>query len=700
MGSGVRTRVASGRSGSVFGAATRSPSLDPSAEAPPATGHRPKAGETTGDDGFREIDCVRQRLSSKIIADAELRAARLGIGADRVLIAAGALDEETYLRALGETCAVPFEPLTGVPRAQCPLDDDRLGEAAALGLLPLHAEGGIAYVVAPRGVAARKILAMIEETPATAARFRFTSSACFNRFVMRGAGARLAANATDTLKQKWPALSAALPYRLGDIVTLTPIMLSIAAAIYFVPSVTAHAIEIFLAAVFIAWLALRLTGACVRRPRAALERAEQDDALPVYTIICALYQEASSVNGLLSAIERLDYPPEKLDVILAVEQDDRDTRAAIATCKTRMPVTVIPVPPAGPRTKPKALNVALPFARGAFTVVFDAEDRPEPDQLRRALQAFRTGGADLACVQARLCIDNTADSVIARYFTAEYAGQFDVFLPGLTAMHLPLPLGGSSNHFYTAVLRKIGAWDAYNVTEDADLGMRLVRFGYRADMIDSTTYEEAPADAGPWLRQRTRWFKGWMQTWLVHMREPVRLLRDLGLAGFLGFQLMVGGNALAALVHPLFMAGLIYALASGDIVRDDSTAVSVPGVLYGAAAIIGYLSSAFLGWLGLKRRGLGSTAWVLLLTPVHWLMLSYAAWRALLQLFFAPYRWEKTAHGLAKTSHRAARITRALLHLEREVDGLKKRGELPAVGEAATNTSAVQPRLRRAAASG
>jgi cellulose synthase/poly-beta-1,6-N-acetylglucosamine synthase-like glycosyltransferase len=671
--------VASRRSGSVFGAAAGSPPIAPFTSL--SSGHRLEAADPPCDDGFHEIDCVRQRLSRKTIADAELRATRLGVGADRVLIASGALEDEVYLRALGETCGVPFEPLTDVPREKCPLDDDRLAEAAAAGMLPLAIDNALVVVVAPRGVAARKILALIEETPAMAARFRFTTAECFNRFVMRVAGAQLAANATNALKQKWPALSAASPYRLGDMATMTPIMMAIAAAIYFVPSVTTHAIEILLAAVFIAWLALRLTGACVGRPRETLERTGRDDALPVYTIICALYQEASSVNGLLSAIERLDYPHEKLDVILAVEQDDRETRAAIAARKTRLPVTVVPVPPAGPRTKPKALNVALPFARGAFTVVFDAEDRPEPDQLRRALQAFRAGGADLACVQARLCIDNTADSLIARYFTAEYAGQFDVFLPGLTAMHLPLPLGGSSNHFYTSVLRKIGAWDAYNVTEDADLGMRLVRFGYRADMIDSTTYEEAPADAGPWLRQRTRWFKGWMQTWLVHMREPRQLLRDLGLPGFLGFQLIVGGNALAALVHPLFMAGLIYALASGDLMRNDSASLSVPGALYGAAAIIGYLSSAFLGWLGLKRRGLDAAAWVLLLTPAHWLMLSFAAWRALFQLFFAPYRWEKTAHGLAKTSHRAARITRALLHLQREIDGLEQRGEIPAVGE-------------------
>lgn len=698
MGSGVRTRAASGRPGRLLGVVAGSPSIDPSiGSADGLWTAEPDGGEPH----FREIDCVRGRLAARVIADAERRAERLATGADRVLIAAGALDEETYLRALGDSLGVAFEPFDGMPRTECPLDDDRLIESAAIGLLPIETDSGIVYVVAPRGVAARNILTMIEDAPGAAARFRFTTAERFNRFIMRDAGRTLAANASNALKLKSPALSAALPHRLGNAVAVAPMVLLLAAAAVFAPILLVRGIEIMLAAIFIAWLALRITGALVRRPAAPPAAAGQDSALPVYSIIAALYQEASSVDGLLSAIERLDYPREKLDVILAVETDDRETRAAIAARKTRLPITVIAAPAIGPRTKPKALNVALPFARGTFTVVYDAEDRPEPDQLRCALQAFRGGGEELACVQARLCIDNTADSLLARYFTTEYAGQFDVFLPGLTAMQLPLPLGGSSNHFRTATLRTIGGWDAYNVTEDADLGMRLARFGYRADIIDSTTYEEAPAAAGPWLRQRTRWFKGWMQTWLVHMRDPGRLLYELGLPGFLAFQLMVGGNALAALVHPLFMAGLIYVVASGgDIWRGDNAAVVVLGALYGTTAVIGYLSSAFLGLLGLLRRGLGSAAWVLLLTPLYWLMLSLAAWRALYQLFFAPYRWEKTAHGLAKTSHRAARLTRALLELEREVEDLKKRGKLPVTGETATNTSAVRRRLRRASASG
>jgi len=677
-----------------------SPSIDPSLGAAAelwATG--PETGD--GDQGFPELVCLRGHLPAAVLAAAEQRAARLATGADRILIAAGTLDEEAYLRMQGAALGITFEPLDGMPRAQCPLDDDRLIETATTGLLPLATDDGIVIVVAPLGAAVRRIIGLIGETPGMAKRFRFTTAERFARFVLRGAGARIAANATETLRRDRPMLSAAARLKPGNLVSLTVIVPLAAAGFIWAPHIAAHAFEIALASVFVAWFGLRLIGAFVRRPAAAATTVVEDGTLPVYSVICALYREAASVNGLLSAIEKLDYPAERLDVILAVEADDSETRAAIAARKTRLPITVIPVPPTGPRTKPKALNVALPFARGTFTVIYDAEDRPDSDQLLIALQAFRAAGDDLACVQARLCIDNTADSLLARYFTAEYAGQFDVFLPGLTAMGLPLPLGGSSNHFYTATLRKIGGWDPYNVTEDADLGLRLTRFGFRSEMIASTTYEEAPAQFGPWLRQRTRWFKGWMQTWLVHMRQPRRLLRELGLAGFVGFQLMVGGNVLAALVHPLFMMALIVAIKNGDFIwpADDAPA-AVLGALYGTTAIIGYLSSGFLGWLGLMRRGLTPATWVLLLTPLHWLLLSLAAWRAVYQLIAAPFVWEKTTHGLAKTSHRAARMTRALLVLKRDVDDLEKSGNLPAIDDAATNTSAIRRRLRRASASG
>lgn len=641
--------------------------------------------------GFPELDCVRSFLTAERLEAAAQRAARIGVGADRVLISSGAIDEETYSRSLANWLGVAFESLDGVTRADCPLNDERLLEAAATGLLPLavatdrfsNSESEIQIVMAPRGIAVPRLIRMIGERPALAQRFRFTTAERFNRFVLRYGGKALAIQANDGLTASHPLLSAApLRKRFG----FAPVAagLPLAAAIAIVPNAATIACEILLAVFFTAWTALRIWGACVgaAATAAAAMRPIADDRLPVYTVIAALYKEAASVDALLAAIERLDYPIEKLDVILAVEADDHETRAAIAKRRSRFPISVIPAPAAGPRTKPKALNAALHFARGTFTVVYDAEDRPEPEQLRCALQAFKSGGETLACVQARLCIDNTADGWLTRMFTAEYAGHFDVFLLGLAALQLPLPLGGSSNHFRTDILRKTGAWDPYNVTEDADLGIRLARFGYGTRVIDTTTYEEAPGRLGPWLRQRTRWFKGWIRTWLVHMREPRRLLRDLGFAGFLTFQLTVGGNVLAALVHPLFLCAMAVSLLRGTpLWRSDDMGLAAVTVLYGTTVSAGYLVSAFLGWLGLARRGLQAGGWVLLLMPMHWLLLSAAAWRAVYQTVTAPYAWEKTEHGLARTSRLAVRMTRSLLALEGYVRGLIQSGQLPSLDD-------------------
>ncbi len=628
-----------------------------------------------------ELDCVERLLPPTTIAAARERAAALGVGADRVLIAAGQLSEETYLKALGESLGVAFEPLDGVARARCPAGDEALAEGVSTGLLQLYDGDELAVVVAPRERAVRQLIAMLQTNPALARRFRFTTAEQLNRFVLRHAEKAIAARASDRLQRTFPALSAG-PRRTRQF----PARLALAgvamlAGAVIAPTVALHTIAVTLAALFLGWLGLRFAAAFIPAPRPP-DMAMTDGALPVYSVVAALYREAASVDGLLRAIERLDYPAEKLDVIVALEADDRETRAAIAARHGRIPISIITVPPGGPRTKPKALNVALAFARGSLTVIYDAEDRPEPDQLRRALQAFGSGGRKLACVQARLCIDNTADSWLARLFTAEYAGQFDAFLPGLAVGHLPLPLGGSSNHFRTETLRAIGGWDSYNVTEDADLGMRLARFGYRAAMIDSTTYEEAPAQISPWLRQRTRWFKGWMQTWLVHTREPRRLLRELGWPGFCCFQLIVGGSALAALVHPLFLVGLAIVMLTGvPLWTDDTLTGVVLPAIYVSTATLGYLVSAGLGWLGLSRRGLTANAWVLLLTPVHWLLLSVAAWRALYQLIVAPYHWEKTAHGLARHSRLNEELTRSLVELERYLRALKKSGALQAARE-------------------
>ncbi|HWK97470.1 MAG TPA: glycosyltransferase [Pseudolabrys sp.] len=600
---------------------------------------------------------------------------------------AGGRDEEARARALGAELGIAFELLDSTARADCPLDDRTLIAKAASGLLPLRDRDGTPLVaIAPSGLAIPGLARLVRRDPAIAARLRLTTGERIAGFVLRTSGPALIKAATDGLAKRWPALSAKGRCSRSNLAVLTIIIALVPASAITAPAATQTTIELLLSMLFLAWLGLRLMGAIVGERPPPPDRALPDSALPVYSVIAAVYREAKSVAGLLAAIERLDYSPEKLDVIIAVEADDSDTRAALASIRPRFPITVIPVPPQGPRTKPKALNVALPFARGTYTVIYDAEDRPEPGQLRCALQAFLAGPANLACVQARLSIDNTDDSWLAGYYTAEYAGQFDVFMPGLAGLGLPLPLGGSSNHFHTETLRKAGAWDPFNVTEDADLGMRLARFGYRTGMIRSTTYEEAPARPGAWLRQRTRWFKGWMQTWLVHTREPVVLLRQLGPAGFAAFHLMVGGNVLAALVHPLFAAALIglavqnAGLWSGDRPADFAT-------WYAVTAMIGYLSSAAIGWLGLWRRGLTSSAWVLLLTPLHWMFLSTAAWRALYQLFAAPFVWEKTEHGLARSSRRATRLAKALAELDRNLAIARDSGHLPTINAKTTRTS-------------
>jgi cellulose synthase/poly-beta-1,6-N-acetylglucosamine synthase-like glycosyltransferase len=598
-----------------------------------------------------EIDCIRHLLPPGVVALAELRSAETGVGADRVLIAENFISGESYAAALAASLDIAFEPLTGRSRDACPLSDDRMVAAATTGLLPIVAGDDISIVVAPRLVDARRLVAVARSGADVARRIRITSTARLQDFVAHHSMHDIDRRAVDELRASHPELSAGTSSPHHWAVAAAAAAAALAAII--APGVALTAVELALGAVFLAWTGLRLLGLLSERLVRRRPRAFADDRLPIYSIVVALYREAAAVKDLVAALRALNYPAEKLDIKLALERDDDETIAAVARLHLGPPFEIVMAPRVGPRTKPKALNAALAFVRGSFVAVYDAEDRPEPDQLRLALEAFVAGDPRLACVQARLTIDNAADSWLTRMFTAEYAGLFDVFLPGLAAWRLPLPLGGSSNHFRTSVLRQVGAWDPYNVTEDADLGMRLARFGYRTAVIPSTTYEEAPVHLGPWLRQRTRWLKGWMQTWLVHMRTPRRLARELGLPGFAVFQLLVGGTVLAALVHSLFALQLAWGLAVAAH-DDDATGPLLLG-LYGITLLAGYLISAALALIGLARRRLLDCAWALLLMPVYWLLLSLAAWRALFQLMRAPYRWEKTEHGLARTSRLAGR---------------------------------------------
>lgn len=599
-----------------------------------------------------ELDCLCGHIASLTLQAATHRSRRLGLGADRVLIDWGVIDEAAYLGRLAARLGTRVARLDDDDLGRCLLSPEQYAQAATLGMFRIRRDDGVRFVVASRCLSARMLSELGVARPQLIVGFELATTDDFNRFLAKHAGGELARQAAEGLQQRWPALSAAARTRtVWRQLRRGAVILGIAAAIA-IPSLLGEAIwTSVLTAAFLMFAGFRLLGGLARPLPAAKRRHRPDAELPIYTVMIALYREATSVAPLLQSIADFDYPREKLDVILITEADDDITRQAIARLQPMPHVQVLTVPAIGPQTKPKALNYALPFARGSYVAVFDAEDRPEPGQLRAALNAFDHHGPAIACVQASLCIDNASESLLSCMFAAEYAGQFDVLLPGLAALHLPLPLGGSSNHFRTDRLRHVGGWDAYNVTEDADLGIRLARFGYRCVTFASTTYEEAPVHFGAWLRQRSRWMKGWMQTAGVHLSRPRHLWRDVGPAKALGVVLIAGGNVLTALAYPLLLVEIaLFAARAGAAGDLPGFPVDRLMPLHLAAIVAGYVSTIAIGWMGLRRRRQWRHAWVLLLAPVYWGLLSIAAWRALWQLLREPHRWEKTQHAVSRRS--------------------------------------------------
>jgi len=376
-------------------------------------------------------------------------------------------------------------------------------------------------------------------------------------------------------------------------------------------------------------------------------RTLREDELPVFTVLVPMYREHKMLPALAQALRNLDYPLGKLDIKIVLEADDHETIEVARTLGLEGVFEIIRVPPSKPQTKPKACNFALQFARGEYLVVFDAEDRPEPDQLRKVVATFRRSSPNTACLQCRLNYYNVAENWLARMFTLDYSLWFDQMLPGLERLNVPIPLGGTSCHFKIDVLRKLHGWDPFNVTEDADLGIRLTQKGYRVGVVDSTTFEEAAFHTGIWIRQRSRWMKGYMQTFLVHVRRPLHLLRTTGLLGFAGFVLFVGGTVLSALFNPIFWAMYLFwlaALAEGlDLVFPQMLLfLSLFNLLVGNGACI------YLSMLAPIRRGWLDLIPYSLTVFGYWVLISIAAYRGLWQLLRNPFYWEKTQHGLSR----------------------------------------------------
>lgn len=369
--------------------------------------------------------------------------------------------------------------------------------------------------------------------------------------------------------------------------------------------------------------------------------------LPVVSLLVPLFQEEQIAERLVRQLRRIKYPEALLDVCLVVEDDDPVTQRTLA--RTDLPdwMRVLRAPHGTLRTKPRALNYALDFCRGSIVGVYDAEDSPDPDQIALVVTRFAQAHGNVACLQGRLAFYNSAQNWFSRCFAIEYATWFGVVLPGIARLGLAVPLGGTTLFFRTHILRDLGGWDAFNVTEDADLGIRLTRHGYRTELIDTETREEANCHGWAWVRQRSRWIKGYAMTYATHMQHPVQLWRDLGPRAFFGFQVMFLGSLLQALLAPALWTGWLFLLAiphPAEEIVQTPTMMAIVSILV-ISGILNFTLSA----LALQRSGqIRLLPWAIVMNIYH-MMATLAAYKALIELMFRPFFWDKTAHGLSPT---------------------------------------------------
>jgi glycosyltransferase XagB len=387
--------------------------------------------------------------------------------------------------------------------------------------------------------------------------------------------------------------------------------------------------------------------ATVRAPLPVVAAAAPADPtplhLPVVTVIVALYREADIAHRLIARLGQITYPHDRLDVILAVEDDDMVTRAALKTVDMPRWMRTIIVPEGTLRTKPRALNHAMIFARGSIIGVYDAEDAPAPRQLLDVVARFATAPPDVVCLQGILDFYNPKTNWLSRCFTVEYAAWFRVMLPGLARLGLVLPLGGTTLFFRRAALEQLGGWDAHNVTEDADLGLRLARHGYRTELLQSVTEEEANCRILPWIRQRSRWIKGYMMTWAVHMRDPRLLWRQLGWMRFLGVQTLFLGSVSQALLVPVMWS--LWAFTLGF----DHPAMTIvdPAFLWPITVVLLAMEavSIAINLYGMALRGKGTRVLWVLSAYFYFPLAAFAAYKALYEVVARPFYWDKTSHG-------------------------------------------------------
>jgi cellulose synthase/poly-beta-1,6-N-acetylglucosamine synthase-like glycosyltransferase len=555
----------------------------------------------------------------------------------QALLSSGAIAEERYYQALAERLGCGY--YLGSPRFA---DDFDTAKGLRCGVAPLSASRGARAVIAPRATVTPGLIDMIVSGRLRPESFVVTSPHRFAALIRSQRPREVLENALARLPTALSARSGLTKGQAGLIGLIAVLAGVLAAANVDVLSTIASAALWIL---FLASIAIRSL-ASVANPDEKQPRMLSDSELPTYTIVAPVYREENVVGQLVDAFDALDYPKGKLDIKLVVERRDRGTLARLLSLDLPARYEVIVAPPGEPCTKPRALNLALAEARGDLLVVYDAEDIPAPGQLRLAASRF-AAAPDFDCLQARLTVRNADDSWLSRLFSLEYAALFDLINPGLCALGLPIALGGTSNHFRVSSLVDVGGWDEWIVTEDADLGIRLARYGYKVGTLDSDTSEEAPHEFWNWMRQRVRWQKGWMQTCIVHSRHPVRFVRDLGAVRAFAATILIFGAVASAMLWPAFTLSTLWRAfdPGGAELSRSREAADVFVYILACAGMWSIVVPAIIA-AGQRRLNVGVGTFALL--PVYYVLVAMAAWTAVADSIVRPHFWAKTEHGRAR----------------------------------------------------
>jgi cellulose synthase/poly-beta-1,6-N-acetylglucosamine synthase-like glycosyltransferase len=581
-----------------------------------------------------------------LLAAATRAATAAGVTAEQALFGEGLMREEEFYRLLARHLNVPY--FCGALQL-APCSDPASAATRDIALLAPNPHK-LRYVVAPRGATLTMMLELAEANRLVPS-FVVTSPQRLGAIFRAQMSRQIVDDAALALDRADPALSARSRLSKGQMICGGLLALATLSLGFFRPDALAVLLAVVLWILFAATVGLRFAALAIN-PASLPCRPLEDQELPVYSIIVPLLREAGILDRLIPALDAIDYPRSKLDIKIVLEEDDLETLVAVARMRLPSRYEVIVAPRGDPSTKPRALNIALPSIRGEFVVVYDAEDKPAPDQLRRAAARFVDQGA-VDCLQARLVVQNVDSSWLTRLFALEYCALFDVLIPGLASIGAPFPLGGTSNHFRSSALRRVGGWDAWNVTEDADLGFRLARFGCRAAALDSDTFEEAPIPLRAWFKQRCRWQKGWLQTFLVHSRAPRRLFREMGCARALATHIVAIGAVLGGMLGPALTIVALWRCCSGGSFGASALANLVVGALVWLLLVAGLQSIVVPIVLSAHGRGWQKLYRYLPLLPVYYCLISIAAWAALIELARRPHYWSKTEHGLTRMAAHA-----------------------------------------------